>query len=162
MALDNANNMYLFGVKFEKTAKGHYWKRKNYLPVIWPGACSKHFHNTNENSSCFNETFECLVDNLSGQNFYYGKHIRENHDVKGHIDFHITKSGVCHKRSKIWFESFSSNSIPGGRNRLLRHDSVPSFTKDEKEHFAMPRSSKPIRGHVKVNNPADRSFFQQQ
>ena len=101
MALDNANNMYLFGVKFEKTAKGHYWKRKNYLPVIWPGACSKHFHNTNENSSCFNETFECLVDNLSGQNFYYGKHIRENHDVKGHIDFHITKSGVCHKLSKI-------------------------------------------------------------
>lgn len=70
-----------------------------------------------------------------------GSSLEEMVMSRGYIDFHITKSGVCRKLSKIYFESFSSNSVPGGRNRLAQDDSIPSFTKEETYHFTLPRSA---------------------
>ena len=45
-----------------------------------------------------------------------GSSLEEMVMSRGHIDFHITKSGVCYKLSKISFESFSPSSISGERN----------------------------------------------
>ena len=84
--------------------------------------------------------FECPRDNLPGCHLSDGKLIRVNDDIEGHIDFPTTESGVCSKLSKIHFESFSSNTISVSRNRLPQDDSIPSFTKEETDDFAVPRS----------------------
>ena len=59
--------------------------------MLWPGICSENIHKTNENSDCFSETFEYLIDNLSGRHLTYGTLATGDHGVKGHIDFHIAK-----------------------------------------------------------------------
>ena len=76
---------------------------------------------------------------------------------RGHIDFHITEPGVCYKLSKIRFEFFSSNSIPGERNRLAHCESILVFTKEGIAHFAIPGSVEPIRFHMKASDTTDRS-----
>ena len=130
------------------------------LPVFRPGACSKNFHKTNKNSqNPIYEAFECSVDNLSWRHLSDGKLIRGNIDVKGHIDFHITESGVCSKLSKICFESFSSNSIPRGRSRLGQHGSILCFTKEVTNHFVMQRSVESVRCYIKANDPDNSSIF---
>ena len=121
------------------------------LPVLWPGACSKNFHKTNENSNCINKTFECSIDHLSGW-----KLVRENYNIKGHIDFQITESGVSNRLSKIHFESFSANSISGNRNSLFQCDRIHSFKKEGRDDFAVPKFFKPIRCHIKANDPTAR------
>ena len=129
------------------------------LPVLWPGTCSKKFHKTNENSDYISETFECSVDNLPGRHLSHGKLARGSYDIEGHIDLHIAESGVCNKLSKICFESFSSDSISGCRNRFPQYDSVPSDTKERTDHFAMPGSTESIRCLIKANYSIDRSSF---
>ena len=93
--------------------------------------------------------FECLRDNLSGFRLSDGKLIRGNNDIEEHFDFPTIESGVCSKLSKIHFESFSSNTIPVGRNRLPQDDSIPSFTKEETDDFAVPRSIESMRCYIK-------------
>ena len=129
------------------------------LPVLWPGTWSENLHKTNENSDYISETFEFSVDNLPGRHLSHGKLARGNYDVEGHIDFRIAESGVCNKLSKICFESFSSDSISGCRNRLPQYDSVPSDTKESADHFAMPGSIKLIRCLIKANDSIDMSSF---
>ena len=82
------------------------------MPVLLSGACSENFHKTNENSDCINETFDYVVDNLPGRHLGYGKLARGNHQIR------IAESGVC-KLPKIYFESFSSDSISESRNGFL-------------------------------------------
>ena len=131
------------------------------LPVLWPGTCSKSFHKTNENSDYISETFECSVDNLPGRHLSHGKLARGNYDVEGHIDFRTAGagSGVCNKLSKTCFESFSSDSISGCRNRFPQYDSVPSDTKERTDHFTMPGSIESIRCLIKANDSIDRASF---
>ena len=126
-----------------------------------PVTCSKNFYKTDENPNCIYRKFSCSVDNVHGWYLSDGKLIRKNNDVKRRIDFHITESGAFNILSKICFDSVSSNSISGGRNRLAQDDSIPSLTKEVAMsryfgHFAVPRYFKSIRCYIKANNPTNR------
>ena len=129
------------------------------LPGLWSGACSENFYKTYENSNCMNEAFERSVDHLCRRHLSGRKLIRGNRDVMRHIGFHFTESGVCNKLSKLHFESLSSNSIPRDRNRLLHHESIPLFTKEGTDHFAMPKSIETITFRLKANDTSNRSSF---
>ena len=89
----------------------------------------------------------------------HGKLARGNYDAEGHIGFRIAEPGVSNKLSEICFESFSSDSISGCRNRFPQYDSVPSDTKERTDHFAMPGSIESVRCLIKANDSIDRSFF---
>lgn len=58
----------------------------------------------------------------------------------------ISQNPDCKKLSGIFFESFSSYAIPGGRNV-----SIFSFTKEGSDQFTMPASTEPIKYHIKAN-----------
>ena len=71
----------------------------------------------------------------------------------------ISHNLSCKNLSEICFEYFSSNAIPGGRNRLLHHDSNSSFAKEGTDQFTMLASIEPIRCHIKANKPRNKSSF---
>ena len=71
----------------------------------------------------------------------------------------ISHNLSCKNLSEICFEYFSSNAIPGGRNRLPLHDSNSSFAKEGTDQFTMPASIEPIRCHIKANKPRNKSSF---
>ena len=66
----------------------------------------------------------------------------------------ISQNPDCEKLSGIFFESFSSDAIPGGRNV-----SIFSFTKEGADQFTMPASIEPIKYRIKANKPRNKSYF---